>query len=79
MTLQQPTETASSQPGVLLASGAIAGEALTGVGIALFASFGLSRLELGLSDGLQTGLTVVALLIALGFFYRGGQQQSRSG
>ncbi len=76
---QQPTETASSQPGVLLASGAIAGEALTGVGIALFASFGLSRLELGLSDGLQTGLTIVALLIALVFFYRDGQQQSVSG
>ena len=76
---QQPTETAASQPGVLLASGAIAGEALTGVGIALFASFGLSRLELGLSDGLQTGLTIVALLIALVFFYRGGRQQGRSG
>ena len=75
---QQPTETAS-QPGVLLASGAIAGEALTGVGIALFASFGLSRLELGFSDGLQTGLTVVALLVALVFFYRGGPQQGRSG
>ena len=73
---QQPTETASSQPGVLLASGAIAGEALTGVGIALFASFGLSRLELGLSDGLQTGLTVVALLGALVFLYRGGRQST---
>ena len=76
---QQPTETAERQPGVLLASGAIAGEALTGVGIALFASVGLSRLELGLSEGLQTGLTMVALSVALFFFYRNGQQRGRSG
>ena len=70
---QKPTK-ATSQPGVLLASGAIAGEALTGVGIALFASLGLSRLQLGLSDGLQTGLTLLALLFALVFFYRGGRR-----
>ena len=69
---QRPSssETAASQPGVLLASGAIAGEALTGVGIALAASLGFSRLELGLSDGLQTGLSVLAVLTALLFFYQ---------
>ena len=69
---QRPSssETAASQPGVLLASGAIAGEALTGVGIALAASLGFSRLELGLPDGLQTGLSVLAVLAALLFFYR---------
>ena len=67
---QRPTtsETAASQPGVLLASGAIAGEALTG--IALAASLGFSRLGLGLPDGLQTGLSFVAVLVALLFFYR---------
>ena len=63
-------DTSSSQPGVLLASGAIAGEALTGVGIALAASLGFSRLQLGLSDGLQTGLSIIAALAALLFFYR---------
>ena len=63
-------ETAAAQPGVLLASGAIAGEALTGVGIALAASLGFSRLELGLPDGLQTGLSILAVLAALLFFYR---------
>ena len=69
---KRPTtsETAASQPGVLLASGAIAGEALTGVGIALAASLGFSRLGLGLPDGLQTGLSFVAVLVALLFFYR---------
>ena len=69
---KRPTtsETAASQPGVLLASGAIAGEALTGVGIALAASLGFSRLGLGLPDGLQTGLSVLAVLAALLFFYR---------
>ena len=64
------SETAASQPGVLLASGAIAGEALTGVGIALAASLGFSCLGLGLPDGLQTGLSFVAVLVALLFFYR---------
>ncbi len=63
------SEAAASQPGVLLASGAIAGEALTGVGIALAASLGFSRLGLGLPDGLQTGLSLVAVLTALLFFY----------
>ena len=69
---KRPTtsETAASQPGVLLASGAIAGEALTGVGIALAASLGFSRLGLGLPDGLQTGLSFVAVLVALLFFYQ---------
>ena len=67
------SETVPSQPGVLLASGAIAGEALTGVGIALCASLGFSRLQLGLSDGLQTALTAAALLVALLFLYRRSQ------
>jgi len=55
--------------GVLLASGAIAGESLTGVGIALMASMGISRLELGLSDHLLTLLTAMAVLFTLVFFY----------
>ena len=69
---RRPTasDATASQPGVLLASGAIAGEALTGVGIALAASLGFSRLGLGLPDGLQTGLSIIAALAALLFFYR---------
>ena len=69
---RRPTasDATASQPGVLLASGAIAGEALTGVGIALAASLGFSRLGLGLPDGLQTGLSIIAGLAALLFFYR---------
>ncbi len=62
------------QPGVLLASGAIAGEALMGVGLALLASIGISRLSLGLPDGLLTLLTLGAVVCALLFFYRGGQE-----
>ena len=66
------SESSSDRPGVLLASGAIAGEALTGVGIALFASLGIARLNLGLPDGLHTVLSAAALLAALLFFYRQG-------
>ena len=58
------------QPGILLASGAIAGEALMGVGIALLASVGIPRLSLGLPDGLVTLLTFGAVVFTLVFFYR---------
>ena len=57
------------QPGILLASGAIAGEALMGVGIALLASIGIPRLSLGLPDGLVTLLTFGAVVFTLVFFY----------
>ena len=66
-------EPRSNEPGMLLASGAIAGEALTGVGIALFASLGVARLDLGLPDALHTVLSAAALLAALIFFYRRGR------
>lgn len=62
------------QPGVLLASGAIAGEALMGVGLALLASIGIPRLSLGLPDGLMTLMTLGAVVFALVFFYRGASQ-----
>ena len=62
------------QPGVLLASGAIAGEALMGVGLALLASIGIPRLSLGLPDGLVTLLTLGAVLFTLVFFYRGARE-----
>ncbi len=62
------------QPGILLASGAIAGEALMGVGIALLASIGIPRLSLGLPDGLVTLLTFGAVVFTLVFFYRRAQR-----
>ena len=62
------------QPGILLASGAIAGEALMGVGIALLASIGIARLSLGLPDVFVTLLTVGAVLGTLVFFYRGAKE-----
>lgn len=68
------SESSSDRPGVLLASGAIAGEALTGVGLALVASLGIARLDLGLPDGLHTMLSAAALLAALLFFYRQGRR-----
>ena len=59
--------------GVLYASGLIAGESLTGVGIALLASLGIARLELGGPGALTTLLTVagaVAILASFRFFSR---------
>lgn len=67
------SESSSDRPGVLLASGAIAGEALMGVGLALVSSLGIARLDLGLPDGLHTVLSAAALLAALLFFYRRGR------
>jgi len=55
--------------GVLFASGMIAGESLMGVGIALLASLGYSRLTLGLDDTLTTALTVFAAVAVLASFY----------
>jgi putative OPT family oligopeptide transporter len=56
-------------PGVLLASGAIAGEALTGILIALLVSVGVLRLQLGLPDALISGVTIAVVLLTFVFFY----------
>jgi len=58
------------QRGVLFASGAIAGESLMGVGIALFASFGIQRLELGLSESIVFVATLVAMVLGTGIFWK---------
>ncbi len=53
--------------GVLFSSGVIAGEALTAVGIAGLAAFGISKLDLNLSSGAVTTLSclaAVAIVIA---------------
>ena len=59
--------------GVLYASGLVAGESLTGVGIALLASLGIARLDLGLPAPLTTLLTLAgaaSILISFHFFSR---------
>jgi len=59
-----------SRRGLLFSSGIIAGEALMGVGLALLASAGISRLDLGLSEMLTTGLTVVAAIGFIALFFK---------
>ena len=63
--------------GVLFASGMIAGESLMGVGIALLASLGISRLTPGLDDTLTTALTVVAAAAVLTSFYLFSRSEMR--
>ena len=67
------------QAGVLFSSGIIAGESLMGVGIALLAAGGVSKLSLGLSDGLVTGLTVVGALAVLVAFTTLTRQKAPNG
>lgn len=61
----------ASQPGVLFASGIIAGESLTGVGIAILAAVGVQALHLDKSIGNMAvnGLTVAASVVALVVFW----------
>ncbi len=56
--------------GVLFASGIIAGEALMGVGRAGLAALGVTGLDLGLSSGIVTAVTVVAAAAVLAAFWR---------
>lgn len=59
--------------GVLFASGAIAGESLTGVGIALLASVGVARLGLGLPSFATALLSFGAAGTAIYAFWRGSR------
>lgn len=61
----------ASQPGVLFASGIIAGESLTGVGIALLAAIGVQALHLdkGMQELTVNLLTVAASVVALVAFW----------
>ena len=67
--LDHKHEPSAAGPGVLLASGAIAGEALTGISIALLVSLGISRREIGLPDGFISGATIAVVLTTFVFFY----------
>ena len=64
------------QRGVLFASGVIAGESLVGVGIALLAAGGISRMSPELGESLATGLTFAAVAIALGMFWKNCRNQN---
>lgn len=60
-------EDESKDQGVLLSSGFIAGEAITGVLVALFLYFGGKVVDLGLSTGIREALSV-GLFAALGLY-----------
>lgn len=55
--------------GVLFASGVIAGEALTAVGIAIFAAVGVKSLGLGESTGMTGVFSIVAAILAVIAFF----------
>ncbi|MEO1266813.1 MAG: OPT/YSL family transporter, partial [Myxococcota bacterium] len=60
---------AKAQRGVLFSSGIIAGESLMGVGLALLASWGLTKLNLGFPNSVQVAATSVAAVLTLILFY----------
>lgn len=63
--------------GVLFSSGVIAGESLTGVGIAVLTAVGLGKLGLELPGGLVSVVTLVVSLATLVVFWRYNQPRSR--
>lgn len=64
--------------GVLFSSGVIAGEALMSVGLACLTALGVQSLDLGLSTGLVTALSLVAAAIAVWMFYKFTQPSNSS-
>ena len=58
------------QNGVLLSSGLIAGESLMGILLALFASAGITSINLGLQPGIVTGLTFGSAVGVIWWLYR---------
>lgn len=56
--------------GVLFSSGVIAGEALMSVGLACLTALGVQSLDLGLSSGLITLLSLAAAVFTVWMFYR---------
>jgi len=55
--------------GVLFSSGVIAGEALTAVGIAIFAAFGVKALGLGEATGTTGVFSIIAAILAVIAFF----------
>lgn len=55
--------------GILFSSGVIAGEALMSVGLACLTALGVQSLDLGLSNGLITVLSIVAAVFIVWMFH----------
>ena len=64
------------QNGVLLSSGLIAGESLMGILLALFASAGITSINLGLQPGFVTGLTFLSAAGVIWWLYKKGAIQN---
>ena len=64
------------QNGVLLSSGLIAGESLMGILLALFASAGITSINLGLQPGFVTGLTFLSVAGVIWWLYKKGAIQN---
>ena len=73
--------TAGGDPGVLAASGLVAGEGLAGVGVAGLVAFGLaSRAREPLLAGLAGELAAVAVTLLIGYFlFRAGRTATTQG
>ena len=56
--------------GILFSSGVIAGEALMSVGLACITALGVQSLELGLSTGLVTILSIAAAVFIVWMFHK---------
>ncbi len=63
------------QKGVLFSSGFIAGESLMGVGLALLASLGLTRLNLGIDPALSLPLSIIGALLMMTIFILGTKRR----
>ncbi len=64
------------RPGVLFSSGVIAGESLTGIGLAAIAAAGTKKLDLGLDPSLVMAATFVAVFGTLWLFTRNGRRRT---
>lgn len=64
------------RPGVLFASGIIAGESLTGVGIAILAAIGIQRLNLGLPGGVVTIATMAGCIGMIAVFWMSSRRRA---
>ncbi|PCI80598.1 MAG: oligopeptide transporter, OPT family [SAR86 cluster bacterium] len=63
--------------GILFSSGVIAGEALMSVGLACLTALGVQSLDLGLSSGLVTTLSIAAAVFIVWMFHRFTQPTNR--
>ena len=58
------------QSGILLSSGLIAGESLMGIFLALFASIGITSINIGLQPDIVTGLTSISAILTIWWLYQ---------